>query len=161
MNPIVKYFDAEKTYCWIGLAVTVFTIALAISWLFRTRITFYNGMAWPFLIFGVFMFSICIGIIFRSPKDTQRVRAMVDSNRSLITAEEIPRMNKVMKNFKVIIFTEIVLIISAVALLVLTSLPAVWRGVAHGVLYYALFLLAFDLLAQHRGGVYLAYLKNL
>lgn len=161
MNPIVKYFDAEKTYCWIGLLVTLVTIGLAINWFFRTRVTFYNGMAWPFLILGVLLLVICVGVIIRSPSDIRRVSAMVDNNKSLISAEEIPRMDKVMRNFSVIIIVEITLIVVAGILLLFMNLPIIWRGIAFGILYYALFLLAFDLLAQHRGGVYLAYLKSL
>jgi hypothetical protein len=160
MNPIVKYFEAEKMYCWIGLAVTVLTIGLALTWLFRTKLPFYNGVAWPFLIFGIFLLLICIGVIIRSPKDIQRVSAMIENNRSSISQEEIPRMDTVMRNFKVIIVVEIVLIALAGGLMLFASLSPLWRGVATGVLYYAAFLLAFDLLAQHRGSIYLEFLKN-
>ena len=52
----------------------------------------------------------------RSPKDTVRVNKMIAEDRSGIEQEELPRMETVMRNFKMIKWIEIVLMIAGLIL---------------------------------------------
>jgi hypothetical protein len=160
MNPVIKYFDAEKTWCIGGLFVGLLTIGFAAYWLIKLKQPFYNGVSWPFLLFGLFISSICIGIIIRSPKDVERVNVIIETNNRLVQSEEIPRMEVVMRNFKVIIIVEIIFILVS-GVLLFPNFSDVWKGVAAGVLFYATFLLVFDLMAQRRGEVYVEFLKSI
>ena len=76
-----------------------------------------------------------------------------------MTSTELPRMEKVQKNF-------VVLEIVWIAMIVVGAIVA-WRmkensavcGVALGILINASVLLAFDIVAERRGSTYLAALK--
>jgi hypothetical protein len=160
MNPVIKYFDAEKTWCIGGFVVGIVTIGLAAYWLIKLKQPFYNGMSWPLLFFGLFISSICIGIIIRTPKDVQRVTSMIETRGPQIQTEELPRMEVVMRNFKVIIVVEIVFILISAAFLFM-NIASVWKGVAAGILCYAVFLLMFDVMAQSRGAIYLQFLQSI
>lgn len=161
MTPIEKYFTAERWYCAGGIILGLAAIAVAGYFLLRVREPYYSGMAWPLLVIGLLFLIICVGVFVRSPQDITRVTDYVQANSPLLQSEELPRMARVMKTFKVILIVEVALVVLSVALLLLAPLTPTWKGVFTGILIMALLLLAFDYLADKRGQIYWDYLKGL
>jgi len=89
------------------------------------------------------------------------VTKYVQTSSPLLQNEELPRMEKVMNSFKVIMIVEVTLIVLSVALLFFAPLGPTYRGVFSGILVMAVLLLCFDYLADVRGQVYWDYLKGL
>ncbi len=161
MEPVLKYFNAERAWCWFGLITTIVATLVAIYFLTKLRQPFYNGMGYAFIVLSIVLGSICVSVIARAPKDISRVTSIIQSLRSDLKTTEIPRMIAVQKNFNVFITGEIVLILICAAALFLLSGDSTWRGVAGGVLLYAVYLMAFDTIARSRGKDYLEFLNSL
>lgn len=160
MSPIERYFQAERWYCAGGIAIGITAIAFAAYFLLKTREPFYSGMAWPLLVVGLLFLVICVGVFVRSPKDMTRVTEYVQSGSPQLQNEELPRMEKVMKNFKVIMVVEVILIVLSIGLLLLAPLSPAWKGTFAGILIMASLLLCFDFIADKRGQVYWDFLKQ-
>lgn len=160
MEPILKYFNAERAWCLFGLATTIIAIVISVYFMVKVKQPFYNGMSYSLIVLSIGLGSICISVITRSPKDIARVTTMIQSQRSELANTEIPRMRAVQKNFNVFITAEIILIVICAAGYFFLSNP-MWRGVATGILIYGVYLLAFDTIARARGKVYLEFLESL
>ncbi|MGE0771378.1 MAG: hypothetical protein AB7K37_06690 [Cyclobacteriaceae bacterium] len=160
MSPIEKYFQAERWYCGGGIAIGITAIAIAAYFLLKVKEPYYIGMSWPLLTIGVLFLVVCTGVFVRSPKDTARVTEFVQSGSPQLQREEIPRMEKVMKNFRVIMVVEVILILLSIGLLLLAPLSPAWKGAFAGILIMASLLLCFDYLADKRGQVYWDFLKQ-
>jgi hypothetical protein len=161
MEPVLKYFQAERAWCWFGLATTILATLVAVYFLVKVKQPFYNGMGYSLILLSIGLGSICISVITRSPKDISRVTNMIQSKSKEIATTEIPRMTAVQRNFNVFITAEAVLIVVCCAALYFLSAGSPWRGVAAGVLMYAVYLMAFDTIARARGKVYLDFLSTL
>ena len=79
----------------------------------------------------------------------------------MIQTEEIPRMEKVMRNFVIFRFTEITLIIIGVILMYGTQQNSLWNGIGLGLFIQSSAVLLLDFFAERRGEVYLEYLKSI
>jgi hypothetical protein len=161
MNPIIRYFSAERLWCTGGAIIAVASIGIACWFLFRVRQPFQSGMAWPFLGLGILFFTICLSVAIRSTSDIARVTSMVKSNLPGIASEEQPRMSAVMRTFTIIIAVETAFVVASIAILLLADPSPVWRGVTTGMLVQAGWLLIFDLFARYRGAQYYEYLNGL
>jgi hypothetical protein len=160
MNPVEKYFSAERWYCGGGIGIGLVAISLAAYFFLKIKQPFYTGMGWSFMVLGFFFLIICIGVFIRSPKDIERVNAIVQSNPAQLQQEEIPRMDGVMRNFKVIMIVEASLIVICIALIFFGNVSDTWRGAFSGILIMAFLLLCFDWLANSRGKEYQTFLTE-
>ena len=160
MTPIEKYFNAERWNCAGGIGIGLVAITFALYYLLKVKEPYYTGMAWALLALGLFFLIVCTGVFVRSHQDIARVTGYMDTHNPLLQTEELPRMEKVMRTFKVIMTVEIALIVLSVALILFAPLPAAWKGAFTGILIMAALLLCFDYLADKRGQVYWDYLKE-
>lgn len=158
MDTISTYFNAERAESL--LFITVGAIALAVSaWcLLMTRKPFFNGMAITLSVVAALQLIVGVTVWQRSPEDTARVQQMAQSTPERIRSEEVPRMQVVMRNFRIYLGVEVALLI--LSLLVLVSAPAGgWlRGAAVGLALQAVFTAALDVAATRRGDAYLTWL---
>src|SRR5262245_42343056 len=111
MEPVLKYFNAERAWCWFGLATTVIAIIAAVYFLIKIKQPFYNGMGYALILLSLGLGGICVSVITRAPKDIARVTNMIDAKTGDLATVEIPRMQAVQRNFNVFITGEIVLIV--------------------------------------------------
>lgn len=158
MNPVEKYFTAERFWCALGMGLGVLAIAVAAYCFIKLKQPFYSGMAYSLLVLGVFFLVVCVGVFFRSPKDITRVNQYLESKSQMLSNEELPRMDKVMRNFRFIMITEGVVIAASLLVLVFSKAGSSWKGAALGTLILAMLLLAFDYLATKRGAEYHQFL---
>jgi hypothetical protein len=118
-------------------------------------------MSYP--IIGIALIQLIVGssVYFSSDKNIKRVNNLVENNVDLINTEEIPRMEKVMKNFVLYKTIEIVFIISAILLHFIFNDKPFLKGFGLGLLVQSGFMLLLDLFAEKRGKLYLEFLRNL
>ena len=79
----------------------------------------------------------------------------------MIQKEEIPRMEKVMRNFLIFRYTEIALIVVGIILMYSIRQNAFWTGIGLGLFIQSSIVLLLDFFAERRGDVYLSYLKTM
>jgi len=160
MNNIEKYFTGEKLQCTIGMVVSLIIITVSIYFLFLQK-PLMRGLAYSILPLSFFLLAICIGIVIRTPYDLKRVTAFYQSDTQKILAQELPRMEKVVKNFTLIKKVEIGVFIAGTLLMLFFWKNELVRGIALGLMTQAIMLYVFDSGAESRGLVYLGFLKSL
>lgn len=161
MNPIVKYFTGERLESFLFLGLGLLGTALAVIFLSITKTSFMKGIAIPFLLVSGLEIIVGLTLIYRSPKDIIRVETYLSEKTEMIQKEEIPRMEKVMRNFVIFRYTEITLIIIGVILMYCTRQNSLWNGIGVGLFIQSSTVLLLDFFAERRGEVYLAYLRTI
>ena len=158
-----SYFKQEQIESLIFIILGIFAIFLAFIFLGIIKYSFFKGMAVPLLAVGLIQLIVGTTIYLRSPEDKYRVTQMLINKRSKIKTEEIPRMEKVMQNFTVYKWIEIVLILASIILLIIFyySPQTYWKGLALGLLIQAIIMLSLDVLAENRGQVYIEQLQKI
>ncbi|WP_439483427.1 hypothetical protein [Cyclobacterium plantarum] len=160
MDNVAAYFQGERQQCLIGAILSVLVIAMAVFFMFQEK-PFLKGLAYATIPLALLLLVICVAVIVRVPKDIERVQALQYETAQGITTEEIPRMEKVMKNFLTIKRVEL-----AIFLIGLVGMLVFWqnewlRGLGLGLLIMGLCLFTFDYLAETRGESYLDFLKTM
>ena len=163
MSSVNEYFSGEKTQCWIGIVLGVISIGLALYFLLHLKTDLYKGVAYPFLIIPVLLIMICAGVVWRTPHDIERVTNFIQQVPEKIATEEIPRMQRVLKSFKVIKIVEAVLFVAGLALVAYgaTKGSDVAKGVGIGIAIQSAMMYAFDYFAHERGKAYWEFLQSL
>lgn len=161
MNSVVKYFNGEKAESYIFILIGLIAFALALYFLFAVKTSFWKGVAIPFIIVSLLEFIVGYTIVNRSSKDIIRVQTYLTKEPQKIQLDEIPRMEKVLNNFVVYRYIEIVLIILGIALMYSSMNDTFWRGIGLGLFSQASIVLCLDFFAERRGHIYIEYLKEL
>jgi hypothetical protein len=160
MNPIVKYFNAEKAESLLFIGFGVFAILLSVYLFFFIKESFWKGLAIPLLFFSIIQIVIGATIYTRSPKDNLRVESILKYEPGKIQSEEIPRIEKVMKNFVYYRYFEITMIFLGIILMYALSDYGFWKGFGLGLFIQCAVLLSLDFFAEKRGQIYLEHLKE-
>lgn len=161
METIATYFSAERDESMLFMAVGALALAASAYFLLVLRKPFFNGLAFTLSVVAALQIIVGITIYQRSPLDTARVKQMVQSAPQQIKSEEVPRMQKVILNFKIYLGVELsLLILSILVLLLLSSPGTIIRGAAMGLAIQAGFTAVLDLAAMQRGGAYLTWLLS-
>ena len=161
MNPIVKYFTGERLESFLFLGLGLLGLALAVISLSVTKTSFVKGIAIPFLLVSGLEIIVGLTLIYRSPQDIIRVETYLSEKTEMIQKEEIPRMEKVMRNFVLFRYTEITLIIMGIILMYGARQNSLWNGIGVGLFIQSSTVLLLDFFAERRGEVYLEYLKSI
>jgi nitrogen fixation-related uncharacterized protein len=109
MEQIQSYFSGERLQCSIGIAISVVSIALA-TYFWNSGTPLFKGISYPFFPISILLLIICVGVVWRTPKDVARVSQYAVSEPAKLKTEELKRMERVMQNFKTIKRVELVLI---------------------------------------------------
>ena len=163
MDFIRIYFTEEKIESIIFVIFGVCAILLALFFWTIIKYSFFNGLAYPLLLIGIIQVIVGTTIIIRSPKDIQRVEKMILETPHKIKTEELPRMKKVMENFKTYKIIELVLLGIGIILFLyfFSSKTPFWKGLGLGLLIQAGIMLALDLLAEDRASKYIDELAKI
>ena len=160
METISTYFSAERAESMLFSAVGVLALAASAYFLLVLRKPFFNGMAFTLSVVAALQIIVGITIYQRSPLDTARVQQMVQSAPQQIRSEEVPRMKKVILNFKIYLGVELSLLVLSIVVLLLSSPGTIVRGAAMGLAIQAVFTAVLDLAAMRRGDAYLTWLLS-
>lgn len=161
---IEKYFLAEKQAGLIFLILGIAAIIVALIAILTIKTNVWKGAAIPLIIFGVI--QAAAGYVVYSRSDEQRISNVyaVDMNPDKLTKEEIPRMQKVTKNFPIYKWIEVTLIIAGIALFIAyRSRPekALLYGLGLALIIQGIILLTADFIASKRADTYLQQLQTL
>ncbi|MFN7258657.1 MAG: hypothetical protein ACK5TU_02050 [Cyclobacteriaceae bacterium] len=158
MNPVEKYFGAEKAESFLFVLVGLVAITLAVYFFAKLKQPFYNGIAYPLIAIALIQITVGGSVYLRSSKDIARVNQMIQIDKTRIQTEEIPRMKIVMNNFVFYRWIEIVLVLIGLALLFSFKSATMWKGVGLGLVIQSALMLLLDFFAESRGREYLDYL---
>ena len=160
MSSIEKYFNGEKSESYVFIVIGMVALLIAFYFVFTLKTSFWRGVAIPFILVAMLEFIIGYAIVKRSPKDIYRVESFIKVQPSKIALDEIPRMEKVMKNFVIFRYVEICLILLGIILMYSSLNDTLWRGIGLGLFMQASIVLSLDFFAERRGHIYLEYLKE-
>jgi hypothetical protein len=158
-EPLERYFHGEKLGAAFLIAVAV--VALAVSIVVWRAGWWFRAIAFPLGIVAVL--QLAIGVVLRARPDGQvaALKQGLGEQAETARAAEITRMEKVNTSFRWIEIAEVVLIALGIAMaLGMRARPTV-SAVGMGILLQAALLLVFDLIAEARAHVYVAWLKSL
>lgn len=163
MNTITEYFSGERLQCLIGIVISSISIAFALYFLLQVKTEFYKGIAWPFIIISLLLLSICIGVVWRTPHDIERVTNYTIYEKEKVSLEEIPRMQGVLQNFKIIKVVELSLLLIGIGIVLFASAKgnSLLKGIGLGLVIQSAIMFGFDYFAHERGKVYFEFLQNL
>ena len=161
MNPVIKYFNGERAESYLFLVLGIVSLVISSYLFFLIASSYWKGFSIPFILVSVLEIIVGISLIYRSPKDIIRVENYIKSEQVKIKTEEIPRMEKVMKNFMVYRYVEIVLIFIGAILYFAFPNSDFWRGFGLGLLIQSSIVLTLDYFAERRGFIYLEYLNSI
>lgn len=160
---IEHYFSAEKQGSVFFLVVGVAAIIAALVCILVLKTSFFKGAAIPMIVVGLLAGAIGFTIYKRSDADRIRNVYAYDLNPGELKQKEYPRMQKVMKSFRVILIAEVLLLLVAVVLFVYFRTNAVqqfWSGVGAGLFLMAVAALFLDVAAERRAAVYTKGLES-
>jgi hypothetical protein len=160
METISTYFSAERAESLLFMAVSAIALAASAYFVVVLRKPFFNGMAVTLSVVAVLQMIVGVTIYQRSPQDTARVQQMVQSSPKQLQSEEVPRMQTVIRNFKIYLGVELALLILGIAVMALSTPAGFMRGAAIGLALQAVFTAVLDLAATRRGDVYLKWLLS-
>ena len=157
LNFIHAYFTEEKIESFFFIILGSIGIIVAFIFLFIIQYSFFNGFAIPLLLIGCVQVLVGTIVVYRVPKDISRVEQYFRSEPQKIKTEELPRMEKVQKNFEIYKWVEILLIITGFVLFFIfyNSPQTFWKGVGLGLLIQAAVMLSLDLVAKKRADTYM------
>lgn len=161
MNPIVKYFNGERLESFVFLGLGFLGFAIAIFFFFNLKTAFVKGIAIPFMLVSCLEIIVGLTLIYRSPNDIIRVESYISSEIEMLQKAEIPRMERVMHNFLIFRYVEIVLIMVGIILMYGFRQNLLWNGIGLGLFIQASIVLLLDFFAERRGEIYLEYLRSL
>lgn len=159
MNPIVKYFTGEKLESYLFLSFGIIGIVIAVFFYFVFKTSFLKGIAIPIVMVSILEIIVGVTIINRSPKDIERVQGYSSHKIEMIEKVEIPRMEKVMNNFVIFRYAEILLIIIGIIIMYAFRQNLLLNGIGLGLFIQSSIVLILDFFAERRGEIYLNYLR--
>ncbi len=161
MEPIIKYFSAEKSESILFIVIGIIAIALSIYFQFFQKDSFYRGMILPLVGIGFIQIVVGSTVFFRSPKDIKTAQTYLEDSTQILKEKELPRMDTVMKNFKTYKWVEIAFILIGVGLLIYFKTNTYGAGLGVGMLFQGTAMLILDIFAERRGIEYIDWIQQL
>lgn len=160
---IEKYFIAEKSESLLFVILGIAAITLAVIFFFFLKTNFYKGFALPLVIIGLIQLTVGYTVYKRCDDDRKRNTYSFDLNPSDLKNREIPRMEKVNKNFMIYRWVEIALVIAGLIMIFVYRLQpdrAFLFGWGIGLVIQAATMLTADQFAEARAKTYTKGLKE-
>jgi hypothetical protein len=117
---------------------------------------YFNGEAITLTLIALVEMAIGVGLYLRTGPQLQRLEAQLRVDEAAFHSAESARMARVQRNFVIIEYAELAIILTAALVAVFMKQRTGAVGVALGLLVHAAVLLTFDVLAERRGADYLA-----
>lgn len=160
---IEKYFNGEKAESRLFMAAGAAAIVAAVVFLIAMKQAFYNGAAIPMLFIGALLFIVGFTVYKRSDEDRKRNVYAYDMDPAALKDKELPRMQKVMKNFIIYRWVEIFLLLAGIGLYIYFIRDFKHdfrRGFGLALAIMSLIALTADFFAERRGRIYIKGLEE-
>ena len=161
---VEKYFVAEKSESLLFIIIGLAAIVMAVVFFFWLKTPFYKGAAIPLLVIAILQITVGYTVYSRSDKQRIVIAYKMDLNPSAIQQNEMPRMEKVMKNFVLFRWVEIaLLVIGLICFFIYRNETAktFYCGLGMALAVQSAVMLAADYSAESRGRVYLEGMKSM
>lgn len=154
---IAAYFSGEKNGGLVLAGVGVAMLITAIV-LFPARLEL-RSLAITVGVWSLLQLGIGIGLFLKTDAQVGALQSQLATSKETMTSTELPRMEKVQKNFVVLEMVWVAMIIVGAIVAWRMKESSTASGIALGILINASVLLAFDIVAERRGAIYLAALR--
>lgn len=158
-SKLMIYFTAEKHGGLIAFVLGI--IALLISLYLFIYGSTYKGMLYPMALFGLIEVGVGAGLFLKTDKQVSGLMQLQAKSVAEFKKVEVPRMQKVMRNFKVLKIAWLFLIGASVALGFYFLNNDFIYSFCMGLVIQVAVLLIFDLYAEKRASAYLSYITTL
>jgi hypothetical protein len=149
------YFTAEKQEAMLFMAVGV--AALVVSfYLFKADST-YKGMMYPLIVVAVIQLVVGSTVYFRTDRQVAALESLLKDDPAAYKAEELQRIETVMKNFRVYKNIEIILLAIGIVLTFALRKNNLWNSVGIGLIIQSSLMLILDLFAEKRAHDYVKF----
>ena len=162
-NDIIStYLTEERIENTFFLIVGLITIALAFIFLGIIKYSFFKGLAIPLLVLGIIELSAGAISYNQSQNYSNNIPFLKKNNTKEVQAEELKRMQIVLKNYAIYRWIELFLICIGLLLFIRfnKSPQTFWKGFGLGLLIQASILFALHLLSEQTGKMYIEQLIN-
>lgn len=159
---IERYFVAEKQESLVFIVIGAVAILAAIAFYFFLKSSFLRGAAFPLLLIGIIQLTVGYTVYKRSDDDRVRNVYAYDMNPTQLKQDEIPRMEKVNRNFVIYRWIELALLVVGLILsFTFGQNPgrSFWYGFGIALSIQALIMLTADYMAEKRALEYTRGLK--
>lgn len=160
---IEKYFIAEKNENLLFVILGIAAIALSLVGIFYWQTSFWKGAAIPFILIALIQIIVGYTVFARSDKQRNEIVNKFETNAAKLQNEELPRMEEVSKNFTTYKWTEIILFVAGIALvLVYRTNPdkQLIFGIGVALAIEAALMFGADFIAEKRANNYSSGLKS-
>jgi glucan phosphoethanolaminetransferase (alkaline phosphatase superfamily) len=159
---ITTYLTEVRIENTFFLIVGLITIALAFIFLGIIKYSFFKGMAIPLLVLGIIELSAGAISYNQSQKYSNNIQLLKKYNTEEVQAEELKRMQIILKNYTIYSWIELLLICIGLLLFIRfnKSPQTFWKGFGLGLLIQAIILFALHLLTEQTGKMYIEQLTN-
>jgi uncharacterized membrane protein len=154
---IERYFTGEKQEAVLFMIIGGAAIITAILLFIFLKSNIYKGLAIPLFAIGVILGIVGFSVYRSSDEYRKRNVYAYDMNPAELKNKELPRMEKVLKNFTMLRYTELFLLLVGLALYIYFIRDIkhdLWRGFGLGLAIMAVIALTMDLFAERRGRIY-------
>lgn len=162
---IHKYFLAEKQAAIAFMILGIVTVIAGLVGYFLARpnpLTM-KGLAIPFFVIGLIMTVVGTSVYTKADKQRKEVSYQMGLEPKLYaTTVELPRMEKVMKSFTILLYAEVFLFLTGVGLFIFFRQADnnIWKGIGMGLVVMSAMALYLDYSAKNRAMKYEAELRT-
>jgi uncharacterized membrane protein len=162
-----KYFMEEKQAGLIFLVIGSLALIVGIVCFFflKSNPIFFRGVAIPLIAVGLIQGIVGYTVYSRSDKQRKDIAySMGLEPVPFVKTNELPRMQKVMKSFTILMIVEIVLLVVGIGLFLYfnkASDKSFWKGLGLSLAIMALLSGVLDFLAEKRGKQYTSELTKM
>ena len=145
-----------------GWLLALGLVSFLIVWRLWRRGPLQRGVALPLALFGLLQLAIGAGLLVRTGPQVAALHARLDSAPATLRDTELVRMERVQRQFTQLERVELGLFAAGLLLFLgARRRRPRWAGVGAGLCVSAGVFFGFDLVADWRGAVYLAALREL
>jgi hypothetical protein len=157
-DALTTYFDGEKSAAVLIAGIGAAALALAVV-LYQPRWGL-RSFAVTLAVLALIEIAIGVGLYLRTGPQVANLLAQLGSDSARFVAEEGARMTRVQRTFVIIQYVELAVIVTTAISAIALKHRLMLSGVALGLLIHAAFLLAFDIVAERRGAIYLSEIRT-
>lgn len=152
-----KYFMAERQAAlgFLVIGSVAIIVALLFYFFIRTHPAFFKGAAIPLLLLGLLTAIAGFTLFQRSNQQRLHAAYAIGIDPGFIRQEELPRMEKVLRNFRLLFWVELVLLATGLSLFIYYRPAMHWAGgLGLSLAIMAGMMLLADQLAEKRARIY-------
>lgn len=153
LETLLHYCAAEKRESLLFIVIGAAALLAGII-LWRSSSAF-AGAAYPLIAIAIIQIVVGSTVYFRTDGQVATLSAQLASDPHAFRAEELARMDKVMRSFRLYKILEIAFIVGAIILILAFRAPSIGAGIGLGLLLQASVMLTADIVAEHRADLYI------